>query len=109
MEGLYHTIVKNRGYRMKKVTIPVLRIWKLFFVVLISCVMMFSVVVQPSQTKGNNDISLTYSFNSPTIETVDIAGILYNKVTLEDCYAAGAVGEPNLPSKGAFLLLPPKS
>ena len=71
--------------------------------------MIFSALAQSSQTTLNNDIKLTYSFNSPTIETIDIAGTLYDRVTLLDCYPAGSAGEPKIPSKGAFLLLPPES
>jgi len=93
---------------MKKVSTPLI-IWKQFFVVSISCLMVFSVLAQSSQTTLNNDIKVTYSFNSPTIETIDIAGTLYDRVTLLDCYPAGSAGEPKIPSKGAFLLLPPES
>jgi len=94
---------------MKKVSTPLIIIWKQFFVVSISCLMVFSVLAQSSHTTLNNDIKVTYSFNSPTIETIDIAGTLYDRVTLLDCYPAGSAGEPKIPSKGAFLLLPPES
>jgi hypothetical protein len=94
---------------MKKLTNAGLKILKQFFVILISCFMLFSVGAQLSQSTENDEISQTYSFNNPTITAVNIAGTFYNRVTLDDCYTAGAAGEPNLPSKGAFLLLPPKS
>jgi len=86
-----------------------IKIWKQFFVASIACLMIFTALAQSSQTTLNNDIKLTYSFNSPTIETVNIAGTLYDRVNLHDCYPAGSAGEPKLPSKGAFLLLPPES
>lgn len=93
---------------MKKSTSAVFKNLKLFFIVLISCLLMSSVVAQPSQPTGNtDDVTVTYSFTNPTLEIINIAGTNYNRITLQDCYAAGAAGEPNVPSKGAFILLPP--
>ena len=86
-----------------------IKIWKQFFVALISCLMICTALAQSSQTTLNNDIKVTYSFDSPTIETIDIAGTLYDRVTLLDCYPAGSAGEPKIPAKGAFVLLPPES
>jgi hypothetical protein len=71
--------------------------------------MIFSTLAQSSQIVKDNDIKITYSFDSPSIETIDIAGMLYDRVTLPDCCPAGRAGEPKIPSKGAFLLLPPAS
>ena len=85
------------------------KILKQFFVVSISCLMICTALAQSNQNTLNNDIKLTYSFNSPTIETIDIAGTLYDRVSLLDCTPAGSAGEPKIPSKGAFLLLPPES
>jgi hypothetical protein len=84
-----------------------MKTWKQCFVCLISCLMMFTALAQSNQIVLNNDIKLTYTFTSPTIETINIAGTLYNRINLYDCYSAGNAGEPKIPSKGAFLLLPP--
>ena len=86
-----------------------MKAWKQFFVALLSCLILLSVVTQSSQVKNSDDIIVTYFFDSPTIELIDIAGTLYNRVTLPDCYPASRAGEPKLPSKGVFLLLPPYS
>jgi len=94
---------------MNRDSIPYIKIWKQFVVASISCLLIFTALAQSSQTTLNNDIKLTYFFKSPTVETVDIAGTLYDRVNLLDCYSAGSAGEPKLPSKGAFLLLPPES
>lgn len=94
---------------MNKDSTPYKKIWKQFFVASIACLMIGTALAQASQTTLNNDIKLTYSFNSPTLETVDIAGTLYDRVNLLDCTPAGSAGTPKIPSKGAFLLLPPKS
>ena len=94
---------------MNRDSTPYIKIWKQCFVASISCLMIFTALAQSNQTTLNNDIKLTYTFNSPTIETIDIAGTLYDRVNLLDCYPAGNAGEPKIPSKGAFLLLPPES
>jgi len=94
---------------MNKESAPLKKNWKQVIVVSISCLMIFTALAQSSQSTLNNDIKLTYSFSSPTIETIDIAGTLYDRVSLLDCYPAGSAGEPKIPSKGVFLLLPPEA
>lgn len=94
---------------MNKSSRRLLNIWTPYFVVLIMVLLSFSTLAHVNQIPLNNRMQLMYSFQSPTIETVDIAGTVYNRVTLPDCYPAGSAGEPKLPSKGAFILLPPKS
>jgi hypothetical protein len=94
---------------MKKKTYSLVITWKPFVVALLSFLMLLSVVAQSGQIMNSTDIKITYFFENPTIETIDIAGTLYNRVTLPDCYPASRAGEPKLPSKGAFLLLPPRS
>lgn len=84
-------------------------IWTPYFVVLIMVLLSFSALAQVNQTHLNNRMQLTYSFQRPTVETVDIAGTNYDRVTLTDCYTSGHAGEPKLPSKGAYILLPPNS
>jgi len=54
-------------------------------------------------------VQLKYSFEKPSIYSIEIENSIYDKVTLPDCYTAGNSGEPNIPSKGAYILLPPKS
>jgi hypothetical protein len=71
--------------------------------------MIFTALAQSNQATLTNDIKLTYTFTSPTIETINIAGTLYDRVNLLDCYVAGNAGEPKIPSKGAFILLPPET
>jgi hypothetical protein len=92
-----------------KNSIPFVIVGKRLFIVMISSLMAFSAFAQVNHTLSENEVQLTYSFQRPTIEIVNIAGTLYNRVTLPDCYPAGSAGEPKIPSKGAFILLPPKS
>jgi len=67
------------------------------------------VPAQSTQFFFGQDIEKTYTFQQPSVETVDIAGTLYDRVSLDSCYPAGSAGEPKIPSKGVFLLLPPES
>jgi hypothetical protein len=94
---------------MKKYTNLVRSNWKQLCVATIACLMICSVAVQSNQVKVDQDVKKTYFFTTPSLETVDIAGIVYDRVTLEDCYPAGSAGAPKIPSKGVFLLLPPES
>ena len=94
---------------MKKNTTLILSNWKQVCVIVFACLMICSVSVQSQQRLVDNDVRKTYFFTAPTLETIDIAGILYDRVTLGDCYSAGSAGEPKIPSKGVFLLLPPDS
>jgi len=107
MNTLY-TIV-HIGDRMKKHFIPLILKQRQFFVATMSCLMLLAVVTPVSQGMDDARITITYVFDSPSIETIDIAGTIYNRVSLPDCSPAGSAGEPKIPSKGVFLLLPPKS
>ncbi|HWR62905.1 MAG TPA: C25 family cysteine peptidase [Candidatus Thermoplasmatota archaeon] len=94
---------------MKKYTNLIRSNWKQFFVASIVCLMIGSIAAQSNQVTLDQDVKRTYSFNSPSLETVDIAGTIYDRISVDDCYPAGSAGEPKIPSKGVFLLLPPES
>jgi len=102
-------IIEHRGYIMNKCSTPTIKICTQLCVILISCLTVFSILAQAHFVPVDNNVRLTYSFKSPTIEQVDIAGTMYSRVTVPDCYPAGSAGEPKIPSKGAFILLPPKA
>lgn len=94
---------------MKNYTNSIRDIWKQVIVASIVCLLFFSFAAQSIQVPMEQKIKNTYSFSSPSLETVDIAGTIYDRISLEDCYSAGSAGEPKIPSKGIFLLLPPES
>jgi hypothetical protein len=94
---------------MKKYTNSIRSNWRQVCVAALACLMICSVAVQSTQVIVEQDVTQSYFFTIPTLETVDIAGTLYDRVTLEDCYSAGSAGTPKIPSKGVFLLLPPAS
>ena len=59
--------------------------------------------------KNEKQITLTYSFNNPTFQKITINENTYDRIFLEDCVTASNAGEPNIPSKGVYILIPPKS
>jgi hypothetical protein len=65
---------------MKKNKISFLLSKKQLFAVFIVGFLMCSLGVQASHVFLNNDVLITYSFNSPSIETIDIAGVSYDRV-----------------------------
>jgi len=84
-------------------------ITKQLFIIFLMCLMTCSALAQANRILPESKVQLTYSFGNPTIDPIDIAGRLYSRVTLSDCVPAGSAGEPKIPSKGAFILLPPKT
>ena len=86
----------------------ILKLWKTVFFATILLTLPYAILAE-----ANNDDSeilhLAYSFSNPSISTILIEGNFYDRVNLFDCYTASNPGEPNIPSKGAYILLPPSS
>ncbi|MFO7678090.1 MAG: C25 family cysteine peptidase [Thermoplasmatota archaeon] len=57
----------------------------------------------------SNQMILTYSFEYPTIHEITIENKTYDEVFLSDMFIVGEPGDPCLPLKGCFILLPPQS
>ncbi len=64
-----------------------------------------AVVLAATQTDAST-LSLTYTFAAPILSTVTIEGHVYDDVTLPDAAILGRAGDPSLPAKGAYILLP---
>jgi len=79
----------------------------LFFSTILILTIFSSSIIADS--KDSQILKLNYNFGNPSISSVEIDNSIYDKVTLPNSYAAGNPGEPNIPSKGAYILLPPKS
>jgi hypothetical protein len=54
-------------------------------------------------------VTMTYAFPSPRISKITIQDNHYDQILLQGAPCSGNPGEPFLPTKGAYLLLPPKS
>ena len=94
---------------MKKNTKPIMHSLKPYFIAIILLLLSFSTLTPASCSPSDDTLLVTYSFQKPMIETIDIEGTVYDRVLLPDCSPAGNSGEPMVPSKGAYVLLPPKS
>ncbi|MGF3554961.1 MAG: C25 family cysteine peptidase [Thermoplasmatota archaeon] len=66
-------------------------------------------LTQGYHQQSEQQIMLNYSFKQPKIQSINILEDRYDRIFLEDCVTAGNPGEPNIPSKGAYILLPPNS
>jgi len=85
-----------------------LRFWKTLLFASTLVLLSFSFAVE-ANNKEAEILQLTYTFENPSISTVEMDNSIYDRATLSDCYTAGNPGEPNIPSKGAYILLPPMS
>ncbi len=75
------------------------------FIVIMICVL-FTVPVMAVGNGEHSAIKVSYRFNEPTIEKLKIGEEVYDVVTMEGTAINGKVGEPALPAKGAYILLP---
>jgi len=76
---------------------------------LLTCLFLLasSSVFNARENQSNIDqITLEYSFETPVITTADINGIIYDEITINGAPCCGNPGEPSLPAKGAYILLP---
>ncbi len=94
---------------MNKNTKLITRSLKPYFITMILLLVPLSMCAPASSFPTDGTIHTTYSFQRPLMETIDIEGTVYDRVLLADCSPAGNTGEPMVPSKGAYILLPPKS
>ena len=69
----------------------------------------FSVFVVAVNQGSSVQIILSYSFEKPVIEKVDIGDSIYDRVIMAGAPCGGDSGEPRLPSRGAYILLPQKT
>ncbi|MFO8133775.1 MAG: C25 family cysteine peptidase [Thermoplasmatota archaeon] len=56
---------------------------------------------------SGEQVTVAYVFQQPMVQQVDIAGETYDAVTMPDGTSASRPGEPRLPARGAYIVLPP--
>jgi len=83
--------------------------WQSIIMGLFLIIISFSSISLAYNNEVGDKLHLFYTFESPNIQSVEIAGTFYDRITLDYCVPAGNPGEPLIPSKGAYILLPPKS
>jgi hypothetical protein len=87
---------------------PLFKSWKIIFLVAALIITSFSFKVV-AEDKEALTLEMSYCFNEPVLSNYRSKDHTYDTVTLPDCYCSGNPGEPNIPSKGAYILLPPNS
>jgi hypothetical protein len=53
-----------------------------------------------------SQVRVDYTFDRPQLEQVTLAGQVYDRVVLKEAPNCGNSGEPRLPARGAYILLP---
>ena len=94
---------------MEKRTKFIYKKWQAIFLGIFLIITFFSTISNADIINVEEKLQLSYYFESPNIESIDIAGNSYDRVTLPDCLPAGEIGEPMIPSKGIYILLPPET
>ncbi len=56
--------------------------------------------------EDNNVITVTYSFDNPLVENIALDNVTFNKIMMKDTPLGGNLGEPALPERGAYILIP---
>jgi hypothetical protein len=93
--------------RMKK------KIIRIFVVIMLISPMLLAYTTESDQKVNNidslNKINVEYTFDKPVLQTIKIGEKNFNRIISSGLDPAGKPGEPLVPSKGAYILLPPDS
>ena len=72
-----------------------------------SLILMSASSLAVAERRDNSDqIVMNYSFEQPTIKKINIENTIYDEVVLPGVSSTGNPGEPCLPIKGSYILLP---
>lgn len=66
----------------------------------------FSAFVVADRESNCNQVTIIYSFEMPFIRNIEIGSSIYDQVVMQDSPCGGNPGEPQLPVRGAYILLP---
>jgi Peptidase family C25/Propeptide_C25 len=94
---------------MKKYENTVRETSKVIFILVMLIITPFSCMVIASHQQPADSISMTYLFPSPTFSKISIKNDVYDQILLQNAPCSGNPGEPFLPTKGVYLLLPPNT
>jgi len=77
-------------------------------ITIVLCLLFTTIPLSLSSEQQTNQqtISVSYAFNEPEITQITRGGTLYHQISMNDIDNEGNPGEPYLPSKVAYLLLP---
>ena len=69
----------------------------------------FNSIINAGEENTSNEIITSYSFESPVFSKIDINNTLYDSISIDDAPCGGNPGEPLLPGRGSYILLPSNS
>jgi len=87
---------------MKKVTFN----YKAVLIVASLILMSASSLAVAERRDNSNQLVMNYSFEQPNIKKINIENTVYDEVVLPGVSSTGNPGEPCLPIKGSYILLP---
>lgn len=76
---------------------------------LINCIPFFAFGFNAKTSNNNSSINISYFFDTPNFQEINSEGNIYSEVNIDNAPCFGKPGEPVLPVKGAFILLPQKT
>jgi len=92
---------------VKKKQITVGRNMKVLCISIILFISLFSVTIVATAEQFPDSITMTYSFPTPVISKITLENEVYDQLLIQGAPCSGNPGEPFLPTKGAYLLIPP--
>jgi hypothetical protein len=91
---------------MKKKPITAGGISKVVCTSVILFISLFSAISVATSEQVADSITMTYSFPAPVISKITLGDDVYDQLLIQGAPCSGNPGEPLLPTKGAYLLLP---
>jgi hypothetical protein len=79
------------------------------FLLIILVITSMSPILSSVQGQSSDSLSVAYSFPTPMISKIAINDDIYDQILVQNAPCSGQPGEPNLPTKGAYILLPPST
>ena len=94
--------IRNQKYDKKRSFLS----YKAVFIAIILLLALFSVFAIADNNNFVSQVSVSYSFDRPVVERVMVGDTVYDRVFLPGAPCSGNHGEPCLPAKGSYILLP---
>jgi len=69
----------------------------------------FNAGINAIEQNNDNKIIKSYSFKTPVLSKTNINNTTYDSIIIDDAPCDGNPGEPLLPGRGSYILLPPNS
>ena len=86
---------------MKK---KILTITIIGMLILIFCISV--IATSNNESMNNKEINIKYNFSKPIIDSIQVNGKTFDTIEMKDLENIGKIDEPNLPIKGAYILIP---